>query len=222
MVCLCCFACNDDSEDAKFIAAIGSSLMLMYGKSTQLMIATEYPETAWTMWEFASSPKQWWRELGKLWRRGDPIAELLVRRYIEEIVTPNLSPNTNEWFLYWTSIIQRKRSLPKTSLNRLAWIDDYVNILRRLYPHYSWKASDQVYQHGIPQTHSNYATYSLLNKYTTATDIENIPATNALHKIRVKLDAMVAKMGGSLESIYELNNAHFSTYPHPQLFGVIP
>jgi len=59
---------------------LGVTLALLYKGSIPTMLLTEYPEQAWEVWKLKSSFGSWWSELANKARRGDPLAETVVRQ----------------------------------------------------------------------------------------------------------------------------------------------
>jgi len=107
--------------------------MRLYDLSLTLAIMTEYPEYAWLPWKFNKSLTGWWRDLQKKFKAGNPIAEAVVRLYMEDLAQQNNVETLDDWYL-----------LSHMQLGGGTWvrISNYLsglpNILVWLYPHHNW------------------------------------------------------------------------------------
>jgi len=50
-------------------------------------VVVEYPEYHWQVWRFSSPPRGWFSTLGDLFYCGDAIAMIVVRQFVEDVVS---------------------------------------------------------------------------------------------------------------------------------------
>jgi len=63
----------------------GSALVAWFGHSVTTAVCVEFPEEAWSIWQFQQVPKQYWKRLLNGLVAGDAISECSLRLYLDHL-----------------------------------------------------------------------------------------------------------------------------------------
>ena len=126
----------------------GGILLKYYGSSVINLVVAEYPEHAWSYWNFERSPRGWWDELVQRFctkttssnpvhqlRAVDPIAETVVRLFIDYIPDQHKVQKLDDWYRVSSEQLQAGIYDQLGRLGRLP------TVLARLFPYHEWQLS---------------------------------------------------------------------------------
>jgi len=113
---------------------------------------TEIPTHCWKPWKFRITPKLWFESVQDRFSRGDPIAETIMRQYIEEIATMHGVKQLADWYNV------ERHTLSPTTRYQMEFFGGLPALLRQLYPSHTWKFDEPEQPKG--SVSDNYRRYS--------------------------------------------------------------
>lgn len=123
------------------LAGGGRILLRLYKDSATRAILSEMPDHAWRPWHFTSTPIAWWGNLVQLFntRRPeirDPIAETVVRLFVEEVAQTLEVTQLDDWQLV------NLNNIDANTMKRLNSLGGLLPLLTTLYPEHNWTAME--------------------------------------------------------------------------------
>ena len=103
-----------------------------YGANASLAVMTENPYHWWKIWHFQHSPRGFWQHLGKSFTQGDPVSEVVVREYMDDLTRELGIKDISEW----QTVVQRQ-----PWMHRLSNLGSLPVVLAKLYPNHNWNFS---------------------------------------------------------------------------------
>jgi len=107
-----------------------------YSASPSLLIMAEFPEHAWMPWKFSATMKSWWPNLADNFRKGDPVAEAVMRQFIDTDVAQEVFPRIDTvCYSEWVELCQRAAAsdstLPPLSPTTRTRLDHFTDVETR-------------------------------------------------------------------------------------------
>jgi len=87
-----CLVVNFGNDAQTLYNCQGSNVIRSFGNSPALLSVTTFPHVAWKMWKFRSKLPGWWDALKELFYKNDPVAEAVLREFVEDLVDTKMSP----------------------------------------------------------------------------------------------------------------------------------
>jgi len=167
-----------------------------------MAIAVLLPDHAWQFWKFHHSTRFFWPHLAKLFKKGDIIAEAVVRLWIEE----DIQFGANAERLLCTTVKTRLRTLgPRAKMLIAGYSEKNVQLTasasasgtnhRTIY--IRKKAQFLFVQHiddSVDNIHTDMAPYYPIGYWTSS------------YNRRKMLEQVICKLGGEKACLYELNS----------------
>jgi len=99
------------------------------------LVCSELADSSWQRWKFALAKSLgWWMRLAYLFNSYDPVAQLVVREWVESVSSQNGLRSLDDWQNKTTGV------LPYMTHQRLACLGHtWTTLLQILYPEYPWK-----------------------------------------------------------------------------------
>jgi len=113
-------------------------LVAQYGSSCCVAVMDLFPEHAWQPWLFKQTIRNWWSELGVLFKASDPIAQTVTRNYLDQVERKLRINHPKDWQL-----------VKNNSLNpiypHMKWLGGLVLVLQKLYPTQEFEFKHQLF-----------------------------------------------------------------------------